>query len=647
MASFELKGVSFQDVRCFHGEVKIAFKNPTIFVGANDTGKSSIFKILDIFFNHIEVKGKEEISLSKESIDYLMPKYCERRHSSRRVIVEVGASDRRLLRGCSLKKTGTAFIILTITQKGTKLEINRSHRGVKSDRLAVSLYKKLKEGVRFAHIPSLRDVSSDVFKKNLSELFKSKILEQINPSQAGGTTAEYRNTKSFINQYRGDLENLANGDLLNVLRQNIPLSVSQDISFIVDIDAQEVLKLSLDWIKLVRPARENESINMLDIGTGALSSLSLAVLLTNKVSPGHSKVNIIAVEEPEAFVHPHYQRSLFGRLLNNAGESRLLVSTHSPAIIDRQPIGNISIVTRESPAHGSRIWQIGGEVKDVDKEIFSAHANFANSELFFSDLVVLVEGPSEKLVLTYLFDKLPEDLRDVFSGVSIIEVGGNAHYGPFIRLLKSFSKSGKEQPIKWWIFTDGDSVRPGNDQPVIRALRDSGYAHLDYAQLNLALSTPFVDDSDALQRVRKANEILRHGRCFTNLADLEYSLLNSKNFLDVKRSWRKELKIGLIPGELPSKLGDALSYIGSKGLNLNEQRSETGKKPFIHGKIMRWTKLNKVSEIFKDFLKEIALELLDEKSYQKFLTILNEQAVVDKSVVLTDSLISHESVQSG
>jgi len=617
MANFFIKSVALQDIRCFHGDTKIILKNPTIFVGGNDTGKSSIFKVLDVFFNHLDIE-KDKVEVKKEYINFLMPKYCDRAHSSKRICIEIGADDNRLLRNMT-RDEGTTELILTVTWRGCKLELNECHRNVTSDKAAINLYQRLKKNISFVYIPSLRDVSGDIFNQNLTSLLNTKVFEEIYPQQAGGTPTGYRQIKNFLIKYKEELKTIANSGLLKAVQQNIPIPVSQDITFDVDMDESEILKWSLEKIRIVKPARAAERVDMPDMGTGVLSSLSLAILFTNKVSTESGKLNIIAIEEPEAFVHPHYQRSLFGRLLKNVGSNHLLVSTHSPAIIDRQHIGNISIVTRNSGAEGSKIWQIGS-IRDMDEEIFTAHANFQNSELFFSDLVVLVEGSSEKLVLTHLFDKLPLELKELFSGISIIDVGGNAHFGPFIRLLKSFGKAGKEFPIKWLVFTDRDSIQPGLGQPIIRALRESGYAHIDYNQINTLLNNPFTDDADGFVKVRQINAILKPAKSFINLADLEYSLITQKNFRYIKKYWKQEKAKGLITLDLPVRFNDALTYLGSKGLRLDKQYSETGKKPFVHAKIMRWTKLKDVSDIYKDFLKLVAEELTEDAEYLRKLS---------------------------
>src|SRR5579859_1623841 len=47
----KLKRIMLRNFRCFKDEVIVDFNDLTAFIGANDSGKSSIMELLDIFFN--------------------------------------------------------------------------------------------------------------------------------------------------------------------------------------------------------------------------------------------------------------------------------------------------------------------------------------------------------------------------------------------------------------------------------------------------------------------------------------------------------------------------------------------------------------------------------------------------------------------
>ncbi len=242
-----------------------------IFVGGNDSGKSSIFGILEIFFNQITPnKDCTAISISKENLDYLRPKYCESVHSAKRIEIEIIASDNRMLRGMTVGNPGVAKLILTIIGDGAKLELNYCHRGPKSDERAIKLYMKLKDKVSYVYVPSLRDVSSNVFQKNLNDLVERYIYDKVYPRNAGGTSAGYRQAKRAVQVFKQTFKDVANRDLLRFVKKNLSLPVLQDIAFDFDVDESHIMRWFLEKIKIMREARDVERISMYHFGTGVL-----------------------------------------------------------------------------------------------------------------------------------------------------------------------------------------------------------------------------------------------------------------------------------------------------------------------------------------------------------------------------------------
>ncbi len=51
-----LLSVSIENFRCYQAEVKIDLSDLTVFIGKNDSGKSTILEALEIFFNNETVK---------------------------------------------------------------------------------------------------------------------------------------------------------------------------------------------------------------------------------------------------------------------------------------------------------------------------------------------------------------------------------------------------------------------------------------------------------------------------------------------------------------------------------------------------------------------------------------------------------------
>ncbi len=174
----------------------------------------------------------------------------------------------------------------------------------------------------------------------------------------------------------------------------------------------------------------------------------------------HSKLNLICIEEPEAFMHPQMQE-LFIKNINEAVKhlldestkkinSQLIVTTHSSHILNSKiqtsnSFNNINYITI--------IDNLSNVVNLHDKNIISEedypdpaeqinqlkfikkHIKHKVSELFFSDAVIFVEGITEETLLSYYIDQ-DDGLNKYY--ISIFNING-AHglvYHSLIRLLK-------------------------------------------------------------------------------------------------------------------------------------------------------------------------------------------------------------------
>jgi predicted ATP-dependent endonuclease of OLD family len=182
-----------------------------------------------------------------------------------------------------------------------------------------------------------------------------------------------------------------------------------------------------------------------------------------------TKINLICIEEPEAFMHPQMQDS-FIKYINNAVNylleknkknisCQLLVTTHSSHILnskihssnsfnninylalnknfssvvklsDDEVMGNIPYVARNEADIISYELQKSNDLKFLKK-----HIKYKVSELFFADAVIFVEGVCEETLLNYYIDHNP-DLKKYY--ISIFNING-AHgqvYLPLIKLIK-------------------------------------------------------------------------------------------------------------------------------------------------------------------------------------------------------------------
>lgn len=152
-------------------------------------------------------------------------------------------------------------------------------------------------------------------------------------------------------------------------------------------------------------------IHELSLGGANLIYLTLK-LLEFKYQKAHQSVaNFLVIEEPEAHIHTHIQKTLFDRI--SYTDTQIIYSTHSTHISEVSKVQSVNVLGRHEgaceayqPATGLTSTQIG----DIQRYLDAVRSN-----LLFAKSVVLVEGDVEEILIPLLFKKV--------LGVSLDELG--------------------------------------------------------------------------------------------------------------------------------------------------------------------------------------------------------------------------------
>jgi putative ATP-dependent endonuclease of OLD family len=232
------------------------------------------------------------------------------------------------------------------------------------------------------------------------------------------------------------------------------------------------------------------TISAQEMGEGMQNAIVLAILQAFEETQKQGA--ILLIEEPEMFLHPQMQRSLYKTLLRIGEKNQVIYTTHSPHFVAVPDYEQVQLVRRS--AGSTKVFPSALATDSARREKLIKELDPERNELFFATRLLIVEGDTEKLVFPEYAKALGIDLDQ--AGATIIEVGGKRNLMEFARIAISFG-------IPTGIVYDKDSSDFPKDK---RAEEDAYNAQLDALAKTNGTAQVWRFDANYEDHLRKAVE---------------------------------------------------------------------------------------------------------------------------------------------
>ena len=389
-----LERFSIQKYRSIVAAEKLELRDLTALVGPNNEGKSNILQAL--------VVGVQELSNPRAR-----PQRAYRRRGSRhvdgylwerdfpRALQEKGGAsimdfDFRLSEDeieefyseVGNRLNGALPLRLEFGAERVAFSVRKQRHSAALSAKRVEIAEFMSRRVRVRDVPAVRDarVSSDIVRNLVAGAVKS--------AQRG---SEYEQALEALRRLQQPvLEALA-----GAIRERLQQFVSEVADVRIEIDDRE------PFIRDVRVMVDDGTETELEFKGDGVQSLTALAVIQHEIGEQVDADVILAVEEPEAHLHPKAIHVVRGALSQVAKTQQVVLTTHSPLLINRLDVASNIIVqkTRAEPAPS---------VAKL-REILGVRAS---DNLSSAEVTLLVEGTSDARILRALIDELTPRLRD-------------------------------------------------------------------------------------------------------------------------------------------------------------------------------------------------------------------------------------------
>ncbi len=268
-------------------------------------------------------------------------------------------------------------------------------------------------------IKALRDVESDLRTYSNNPL--------LNLLRGKEKTVEVSKQNEIIDSIDKLNEQIGSLDEVKEIKRGIDKSIKEAVgtTYAPNIDIKSELPNEMEklfqslklWVGDPDDEGYKGRIWELSLGGANLIYLSLKLLEYEKVKTDRI-ANFLLIEEPEAHIHTHIQKTLFNNLKEN--KTQVIISTHSTHISSVSKISSVNILSRGE--REALVFHPSNNLEPDEIIRVERYLDAVRSNLLFAKGIILVEGDAEQILIPEMFKKVFGLSLDEI-GVSLINIG--------------------------------------------------------------------------------------------------------------------------------------------------------------------------------------------------------------------------------